>query len=63
MSTSGFFDFAFKFLEVSEHFALLPHRVDLGKLGEVVNEEHVVSASAECSHLSRSSYVRMDYID
>ena len=30
MSTSVFFDFAFKSLEVSEHFALLPHRVDLG---------------------------------
>ena len=38
MSTNGFFDFAFKFLEVSEHFALLSHRIDLGVAGEVIDE-------------------------
>ena len=42
MSTDGLFDFVLEFLEVSEHFALLPHRVDPGVPGEVVDEEHVV---------------------
>ena len=42
MSTGGFFDFALEFLEVCKHFALIPHRVDPGVPGEVVNEEHVV---------------------
>ena len=63
MSTSGFFDFALEFLEVSEHFALMPHQVDPGVPREVVDEEHVVSASAECSRLSESPYVRMDYVE
>ena len=63
MLTSGFFDFVFKFLEVFEHFALLPHRVDVGLSGEVVDEEHVISASAECSRLRRSPYVGMDYVE
>ena len=30
MSTGGLFDFVFECLEVSEHFALLPHWVDPG---------------------------------
>ena len=30
MSTNGFFDFSLEFLEVSEHFTLIPHRVDPG---------------------------------
>ena len=47
MSTNGFFDFAFKFLEVSEHFALLLHPVDLGVPREVIDEEHVISTSVE----------------
>ena len=42
MSTNGFFDFVFKPLEVSQHFTLLPHRIDPGVPGEVVDEEHVV---------------------
>ena len=63
MVTRGFFDFAFEFLEVSEHFALMPHRVDLGVLGEVVDEEHVISASAECCRLSRSPYIGMTYVE
>ena len=63
MSTSRLFGFDFEFLEVSEHFALLSHRVDPSVPGEVIDEEHVVSASAECSRLSRSPYVGMDYID
>ena len=33
MSTSGFFDFVLQCLEVSEHFAFLPHWVDLGVPG------------------------------
>ena len=53
MLTSHLFDFAIEFLEVTEHFALLPHWVDLGVPGEVVDEENVISASAECSHLCR----------
>ena len=51
MSTGSFFDFILEFLEVSEHFALVPHRVDPCVPGEVVDEEHVISASAECSRL------------
>ena len=37
MSTSGFFDFVLECSEVSEHFALLPHQVDPGVPGEVVD--------------------------
>ena len=57
MTVRGFFDFAFKSLEVSEHFAIMPHRVDRGVRGEVVDEAHIISASAECCRLSRSPYV------
>ena len=63
MSTSGFFDFVLKCLEVSEHFALLPHWVDPGVPGEVVDKEHIISASAECSRLCRSPYIGMDYVE
>ena len=63
MSTGGLFDFAFKFLEVSEHFTLLLHQTDSGVPGEVVDEEHVVSASAECNRLCRSPYIGMDYVE
>ena len=59
MSTNGFFDFVLECLEVSEQFTLLPHWVDPGVSGEVVNEEHVISASAECSRLCRSPYIGM----
>ena len=37
MSTGGLFDFAFECFEVFEHFALLPHQVDPGVPGEVVD--------------------------
>mgnify|MGYP000636192767 CR=1 FL=1 len=63
MTTRGFFDFALKFLEVSEHFAFMSHRVDPGVPGEVVDEEHVISASAKCSRLSQSPYIGMDYVE
>ena len=63
MSTNGFFEFVFKPLEVSEHFALLPHRIDPRVPREVVDEEHVISASAKCSRLRRSPYVGMDYVE
>ena len=62
MPTSRLFYFAFEFLEVSEHFALFPHRVDPGVPGVVVDEEHVISASTECSRLSWSPYVGMNYV-
>ena len=62
MPTSRLFYFAFDFLEVSEHFTLLPHRVDPGVPGEVIDEEHVISASVECSRLSRFPYVGMNYV-
>ena len=42
MTTRGFFDFTLEFLEVYEHFALMPHRVDPGVLGEVEDEEHLI---------------------
>ena len=63
MSTSRLSDFAFEFLEVSEHFALLPHRVDPGVPGVVIDKEHVISASSKCSRLSRSPYIRMNYVE
>ena len=63
MTTRSFFDFDFKPLEVSEHFTLLPHRVEPRVPGEVVDEEHVISASAECSRLRWSPYVGMDYVE
>ena len=63
MSTGGLFDFVLECLEVFEHFALLPHWVDPGVPGEVVDEEHVISASAECSRLCRSPYIGMDYVE
>ena len=49
MSTSRLFDFAFEFFEVSEHFALLPQWVNPGVSRVVIDKEHVISASAECS--------------
>ena len=61
--TCGFFDISLQILEVSEHFALMSHRVDPGVPGEVVDEEHVISASAECSRLCRSPYIGMDYVE
>ena len=57
------FDFVLECLEVFEHFALLSHWVDPGVPGEVVDEEHVISASAECSGLCRSPYIGMDYVE
>ena len=42
MLTNRLFDFALEFSEVSEHFALMPHRVDPGVLGEVEDEEHLI---------------------
>ena len=57
-----FFYFVFNPLEVSEHFVLLPHGVDPGVLGEVVDKDHVISVSAECSRLSRSPYIGVNYI-
>ena len=52
--THSFFDFGFEILEVTEHFAFLPHRVDAGMHGEVLNECNIVSAPAECGYLDRS---------
>ena len=63
MSTNGFFDFVLECLEVSEHFPLLPHHLDPGMRREVIDEEHVISASAECSRLCRSPYIGMDYVE
>ena len=57
MLTRSFFDFGFKPLEVSEHFALLSHRIDPGVPGEVVDERDIISASAECGYLGRSPYI------
>ena len=57
MTTRGFFDFTLEFLEVSEHFALMPHRVDPCVPGEVIDERDVISASSECGYLGRSLYI------
>ena len=57
MPPHSLFDFGFEPLEVSEHFALLFYRVDLGVHGEIVDEREIVSASTECSYLGRSPYI------
>ena len=51
------FSFGFELLEVSKHFTLLPHRVDPGVPGKIVNKRDIVSASAECTYLGRSPYI------
>ena len=51
------FSFGFELLEVSEHFTLLPHRVDPGVPGKIVNKRDIISASAECTYLGRSPYI------
>ena len=42
MLTRHLFDFIFAYLEVSEHFDLLPHWVDPSVPGVVVDKEHVI---------------------
>ena len=48
MSTSRLFDFTFEILEVSKHFTILPHWVDPGVPGLVVDKEHIISVEYEC---------------
>ena len=48
---------------MGEHFALLLHREDPRVAQVVVDEGDVVAASAERRRLSRSPYVRVDYIE
>ena len=62
MLTYGLFDFLLEFLEVSEHFSLLPRRVDPGVPREVVDERDIISASAKCGYLCRPRNVGVDYI-
>ena len=62
MPTYGFFDFTLKFLEMSKHFALLPHKVDPSVPREVVDERDIISASAKCGCLCRSPNVKVDYV-
>ena len=57
MSSGCLFDFVYKFLEVCEHFTLLPHRKDLVVPGDVVDECHIISASAECCRLGWSPHI------
>ena len=60
----GFFlDLSLELLEVREHFALLLHREDPCVARVVVDEGDVVAASAECWRLSRSHYVRVNYVE
>ena len=62
MLTYGLFDFLLEFLEVSEHFSLLPRRVDPGVPREVVDERHIVPTTIECCHLGWSPHIWMYYI-
>ena len=62
MLTCCLFDFVFEFLEVWEHFTLLPHMKDLGVPREVVNEHHIVSATTECCRLGWAPCIWMYYI-
>ena len=48
---------------MGEHFALLLHREDPRIARVVVDEGDVVAASAERRRLSRSPYVRVDYVE
>ena len=59
MSTSGFFDFVLECLEMSEHFTLLPHWVDSGVPGEVVDEGDEISAPAKTNVLCQPPYIGM----
>ena len=63
MPTSRLFDFAFEFLELFEHFDILPHRVDPSVPRVAFNEEHVISVYAECGRLSRFLYIEMNYAE
>ena len=62
LTHSDIFDFVFKLLEVCEHFTLLPHRKDLGVLGEVVDERDVVSTSTECDRLSLPMHMNVLFL-
>ena len=57
MLTGYLSDFVFEPLEVFEHFTLLPHRVDPGVPGEVVDECEIVAAIFECCGLGWSPHI------
>ena len=63
MPTGFFLDLSLEPLEVREHFALLLHREDPRVARVVIDEGDVVAASAERRRLSRSPYVRVDYLE
>ena len=64
MPARGFFYFGFELLEVSEHFALFPHMVNLGMPWEVVNERHIVAKTTDSYHWvgPNSPYIWVNYI-
>ena len=62
MPTCGFFDFVFKPSEVSKHFIILPHRINPGMPGEVVDEHDIILATTKCCHLGWSPHIWMYYI-
>jgi hypothetical protein len=55
--TRSLLGLGFELLEVSEYFTLLPHWVDPGVPGKIVNKRDIISASAECTYLGRSPYI------
>ena len=57
MSIGCLFDLVFELLAVSEHFALLSHRVDPSVSREVVDDRYIVSATTKCCHLGCSPYI------
>ena len=63
MLTRSFFDSTLEFLEVSEHFALLPHWIEPRVSGEVIDEDYVISTSAECRRLGRSPYIGVNDVE
>ena len=62
MPTGFFFNSTIELLEVGEHFILLLFREDPCVARVVIDEGDVVAASAERRRLSRSPYVRVDYV-
>ena len=54
------FDFAFEFLEVCKHIALLPHVKDPCMPREVVDEGNIVPPSVECGCTKRGTPMLRD---
>ena len=59
---SSLFDFVQEFLEMGEHFTLLPHREYPGVPREVIDKRHIVPETTKCCRLEWSPYIWIYYI-